>query len=430
MLKGMFERAGVLACAGVVILLGSDESFAQTQNWTLTSTVQRVLQQAPEKRVVEAEVKVREGARRQADVWPNPTVELGASNSLGKEDGKGGTDLTQLSIRQPLPLGGRLGAQRKRADASLRQSQAQLQQQALMLEYEAARVFHRLQLNNALLKLSQQRLETANEFQRIGRRREQAGDLSRLERLRLDVVRASANQLIASAEGEFSESLSDFQTLLNTAEASPELTALDKPPALLALAELESGLDAHPALTAARQGVEAAGYAVATARANRFADPEVWLAHEREFLGDRRQDVLAFGVAVTLPLWDRGKGNIDMAQASKLKAQFEVDALQRQLGNRLRLNHLHLAHLIAQSRDYRVKVLAPADEIFQLTRKGFAAGQVGILNLVDAVDIYFNARARYLELLQEAWLEAADLRRAAGLSMLASQSSNFKGTEQ
>ncbi len=414
--KRFFEQAGRLLCAGALLVGG--QVVAQPDQWTLHSTAQRVLQVAPERGVAEAEVTARRGGLQQAGVWPNPTIEIGASNTMGKDDGQGGTDLNQISITQPLPISGRLGRQRAQAEAGLREAEASVGRQGLALEYEAARIFHGLQLSRARLALAEQRLESADEFQRIGQRREQAGDLSRLERLRLDLVREAARQQIATAEGKFSEALSDFRTLLNLTEAEPSLPALDHFPELPPLAQLERHLDAHPALVAAREGVEAARHGVAVARANRLADPEVWLAQERDVLGDRRQNAIAFGVAVTVPLWDRGKGNIDAAQANRQKAQLEVETLQRQLGNRLRLNHLHLSHLIEQGRDFRSHVLAPAQEIFQLSRKGFSAGQVGILNLVDAVETYFNARVRYLELLQEAWMEAAALRRSAGLSLL------------
>ncbi len=421
MSKRFFEQGRVLACASVVLMMASSNAVAQTQTWILESTAQRVLQVAPESGAAEAEVKARQGSLGQASVWPNPTIEIGASNSMGKDDGQGGTDLNQFSITQPLPLSGRLGLQRKQADASLKQAQANVSQQRLLLEYEAARVFHGLQSSRAQLDLARQRLESADEFQYIGQRREAAGDLSRLARLRLDLVRESARQQIATAEGRFSEALSDFQTLLNMADAEPRLEALSQFPLLLPLADLEQRLDSHPALMAARQGVEAARHGVAVASAGRFADPEVWLAQERDVLSGRRQNAIAFGVAVTVPLWDRSKGNIEAARASRQKAQFEVDALQRQLGSQVHLNHLHLSHLIEQGRDFRLHVLEPAEEIFQLSRKGFAAGHVEILNLVDAVDTYFNARSRYLELLQGAWLEAAALRRAAGLSLFNNQ---------
>jgi len=423
--KRLFERVGVLACVSAALMVGSHPVAAEVSVWTLKSTIQQVLEVAPEKKAAEAEVKVRRAGVAQAGLWENPTIELGASNSMGKDDGAGGTDLNQFSISQPLPLSGRLGQQRKQAHASVKQAEADASLQSLLLEHEAARVFHRLQLSRAQLSAMEERLQSADEFQRIGQRREQAGDLSRLERLRLDLVRESARQGVASAEGKFSEALSDFQVLLGLAEAPSQLALLAGFPSLPPLAHLASQQHVHPALVAARQGVEAARHTVALARANRFSDPEIWLARERDVLGDRRQNVTAFGVSVTVPLWNRGKGGIDAAQANRQKAQLEVDALQRRLDNRLKLNHLHLAHLIKQGEQYRAHILLPAEEVFQLSRKGFAAGQVEILNLVDAVNTYFDARVQYLELLQEAWLEAAALRRAAGYSLL-----THKGTAQ
>ncbi len=425
MLNGFFTQSSVAACSAVVLMIGAGSAFAQVpQSWTLESTAQRVLQVAPERGVAESEVMARQGGFQQAGLWPNPTIEIGASNAMGKDDGRGGTDLNQFSITQPLPINGRLGLQRKQADANLKQAQAKVSQQALLLEYEAAAVFHGLQFSRAQWDLTKQWLESADGFQYIGQRREKAGDLSRLARLRLDLVREAAKQEVASAEGEFSESLSDFKTLLNIMDDAPRLEALNYFPTLPRLIDLEAQLDTHPALIAAQQEVEAARHGVAMARAERFADPEIWVAHERDVLGDRRQNAISFGVAVTVPLWDRGGGNIDAAQANRQKAQFEVDALQRQLSNQLRLNHLHLAHLVEQGDEFRTRVLEPSKEIFQLSRKGFSAGQVEILNLVDAVDTHFNARVRYLELLKEAWLEAAALRRSAGLSL------THKGTAQ
>ena len=145
--------------------------------------------------MVEAEVSVRRGSVKQAGLWPNPTIEIGASNAMGKDDGKGGTDLNQFSITQPLPLNGRLGLKRKQANAHLKQAQANVGQQVLLLEYEAAVVFHRLQFSQAQLGLAEQRLESADGFQHIGQRREQAGDLSRLARLR-QIGRASCRERV------------------------------------------------------------------------------------------------------------------------------------------------------------------------------------------------------------------------------------------
>jgi len=53
--------------------------------------------------------------------------------------------------------------------------------------------------------------------------------------------------------------------------------------------------------------------------------------------------------------------------------------------------------------------------MFSLTRKGFDAGELNILTLIDANNTYFDAQERYLELLQEGWLELAEVRKSSGL---------------
>ncbi len=430
MLRKASKRTFMAASAAIALMTTTGGAVAQTSPWTLESTVQQVLVVAPERHAAEAQVLALQGTRRQAGVWHNPTIGLGASNAMSKEDGQGGTTLNEITIRQALPLSGRLDQQRQQADAYLKQAQAGAVEQQLMLEYEAARVFHNLQLNRALFQLTEQRLQSADEFQHIGRRREQAGDLSRLERLRLDLVRENASQLIATAEGKVSEALSDFQTLLNLTDPQPVLLSLEQLPSHPSLAALERQLEHHPALQAARQKIAAANQSIDLARTSRLADPEIWLSRGRDYLGGQRQGVTAFGVSIAVPLWNTGAGQIDSARATRDKAQFELEALQRQLSNRLRLNHLHLGHLLDQAQEYLPKVLEPAEQLFQLSRSGFSAGEVEILALVDAVNGYYEARIRYLELLQQSWLEAAELRRSAGISLLTANTPISEGSPQ
>ncbi|TPW12848.1 MAG: cobalt-zinc-cadmium resistance protein CzcC [Halothiobacillaceae bacterium] len=133
-------RATVVACAAVALAITSGAVVAQSVVWELKSTVQRVVEVAPERRAAEADVMARQGEWQQAGLWSNPSVELGASNAMGKEDGQGGTDLNQITLRQPLPLSGRLTHQRHQAQANLKQAHEAVAERSLALEYEGARV--------------------------------------------------------------------------------------------------------------------------------------------------------------------------------------------------------------------------------------------------------------------------------------------------
>jgi outer membrane protein, heavy metal efflux system len=394
--------------------------LAQTQDsWTLEDSIRRVVEIAPETRGARAAVSARQGALQQAGAWPNPEIELRADDKMGKDEGNGGTDFTQLAFSQPLPLSGRLGHQRAVAGAELDAARSERRSQHVRLETQVAKRYHSLQLAMGRLRLAEQRLQLADDLQNIGRRREQAGELSRLERLRLDLIRESAQQILDKTEGEYNEALGRFRAYLKlSAETTPQLTPLEPFGPIPELAQLQAGLSEHPALLTAGHQLDAARSGVNLARAERLPDPTLRLFRERDFLNGRRQDYTGVGIAVSVPLWDRKAGRLSEARAQVVQTQAELQVLERDLGSRLQQGHLHLTHLVQQGEHYRSRVFEPAQQVFDLTRKAYASGEVEILSLIDANNIYFDARERYMELLQEAWQEAAELRLAAGRALV------------
>ena len=265
------------------------------------------------------------------------------------------------------------------------------------------------------LRLAEQRLRLADDLQDIGRRRAQAGELSTLESLRLDLIRETAQQVLDKSAGEHSEALSRFRAYLDLSVDSGAATdPLEPFGPVPALEQLQAALTEHPALRAARYRLAGAQSGVNLARAERLPDPSVSLFRERDFLDGRRQDVTGVGIGLTVPLWDRNKRRIDETRAQVIQAQSELRILERDLGSRLQQSYLHLNHLVQQGEHYRTRVLEPARKVFDMTRKAYRSGELEILALIDANNTYFDAHERYLELLQEAWLEGAELRQAAG----------------
>ena len=390
-------------------------SSAHAQVWTLESSVEQAIAVAPERRAAEAEVNARSAERTQSGAWPNPTIEVRGDEKLGLEDGRGGYDLNQISITQPLPLR-RLVHQRRAAEAGLDAARATQAQQRLQLEKRIAQVFHDLQLAAERQRLAQERLDFA-ESVRPGSDR-LVRYLSPLERARLDILRETARQDVAFAEGKWSEAASQFRALLALpADTKPETTALTALTAPAALTELEAGLSSHPALRAREHARAASRAQVNVARAQRFADPTVSVFRERDYLAGSRQDYTGVLLGVQIPLWNGNSGGVARAVAEVDKADALLAAQRRDLESGLRQNHLHLGHLIEQAEHYRTRLLTPARQVLDLTRKGFASGEQNGLALVDASNTYFEAQARYLELLHDAWVEAAELRLAAGLAL-------------
>ena len=185
-----------------VALLFCTWSAIAEETWTLESSIKRVMGIAPESQEAEAKVRAQQGALEQAGVWSNPEIGIRGDNEIEKDEGSSGASVTQLSFSQPLPVTGRLKHQKSVAKAKLHRAQSEQQLENILLERETAQRFHVLQLAMARLDLAQQRLQLADELQSAGRRREEAGELAKLERLRLDIIREEAKQGIDEAEGE------------------------------------------------------------------------------------------------------------------------------------------------------------------------------------------------------------------------------------
>lgn len=413
------------AAAGLVlvsILSGVPPVMAQeTPVWALADSVQRALEVAPELRAAEAEIAVRAGGLSQAGAWPNPTIELRADEKIGIENRRGGYSLNQVSITQPIPLS-RLTYQRRAAEDELESARAQQQYQRLQIETRTAQAFHALQLVAERQRLAQERLAFA-EGLHSGAQRKSTDRLVRylspLERARLDVLRQTAYQEVAEAEGKWSEAAAQFRALLAIApgdhlETSP-LTPADTPATLPALLDR---LVSHPALQATQHTRDASRAAVDVARAQRLADPTLSVFHEQDSLAGERRNYSGIMLGVQIPLWNQNDGSVARAVAATDKADALLAAQRRDLESGLRQNHLHLGHLIEQAEHYRTRLLVPARLVLELTRKGFATGEQNGLALVDASNTYFEAQAHYLDLLHDAWLEAAELRLAAGVSLL------------
>ncbi len=392
---------------------------AASAQWTLEAAIERALEVAPETRVADAEVAVRVGELKQAGAWPNPTVEVRADNKLGQEDERGGTDFTQLVFSQPLPWR-RLGRERQVAEGRLASSEETRRFRRLQIEREVAEAFADVQLAQAKLDLARQRqAEIYPDTEPTGRGRDRlVRYLTPFDRARLAILREEANQAVTIAEREHTQALAALRVRLALPpEASLALTSLGLPSTPAAPESLRQEIENHPAIAAARRAHEAAIAQIDAARSQRLADPALNVVRERDVLNDSRRNITGIGISVQIPLWNANTGPVDRARAEAARAQAELDGQRRDVLARLQRSYADLTRLRDQAAQVQSNLIEPARKLNDLARRSFSTGEVNVLALVDATGTYYDARARYLELLRQAQLAAAELRLASGRSL-------------
>lgn len=386
---------------------------APATEWSLTAAVQRAWAQAPQAQTAQAQRDLRHAEREGARAWLPPRVSARVDNGLGQEDGRGGYDVTELTLAQPLPLA--RAPLTARADAALAAAAAAEAATRLRFEREVAESFHALQLRSAQYGLAQQRATAAQNLT------EPRGGLvrylTRTERLRLRILQELAQQALAASEGEWGEAEAQFRALLQLTDGPVAVEPLSLPPAPPPLPQLEQAAAQHPALVQTRNTLDAAYAEVAVARARRWPQMEVSAIGSRQYIAGERREVTGVGVGITLPLGTAARWPVAAAQAEVTRARAEHAAAARALRAEFKQAHTHLLHLRAQAEHYRTRVLTTATQAVRLVRRDFNAGNVNVLALVDAENTYYEAQARHLELLYDAWREWAALRAGVGIAL-------------
>ncbi len=407
----------VLFC--IVAAAGSTSvAAAAADAWSLESATRRLVEVAPERRQADATVEVRQQQLEQAGRWPNPSIDLRADNRVGHLSGQGGTSLSQIAVAQPLPFR-RLERQRVAAESNLKAAQEIHRADLLALERDAARVYFALQYAAARRQLALERLQVTDNY--IGQGAT-GGALKRyqtpLERQRLAMLRNDAQQAVIFAQRDYDNALIEFQGMLsltgNTAVDMPPPAAPQPPPRL---EDLEKRLGDHPILAAAHYDTEAAEGGIEVAQSQRYSDPTLKFFRERDFVNSA-YNVTGVGISVEVPLWNQNRSLEGRARAEAYASQARQAAVERDVHTRLGQAYSQLVRLEEQLEQMRTRLLDPAQNVLQLTRRSFAAGEANVFALVDSNNAYFDIRARYLDLMQGCAMAQADLRYAAGISVL------------
>ena len=379
--------------------------------WTLQRSIARAVAVAPELGMARADVRASQGDLDKADDWPNPSVSIDVTNNIRRMYNEGGYTVGELSYAQPLPLW-RLKPQMEVAQQGLLAAQAGARQTRLDVEAHIARLFLALQMRRDRLQLAEQRQAFARQLIRELESGSGDGDgaddtaiiryIKPLDRARLQLLAETANSDATAARNSYQEALDRFRNYLALAPDAPiRLPAMHTAADPAPLPELMRQLTTNAVvLRRIEHRLKAAEAGVALQKARRLDDPVLSFVHGRNVnIYNFSYSYDSVQLSVSLPLWDQNKGNIEKARASVLRNQSRRDMAKRDLIGRLSQDHLHLQHLLSQTRRFGSHVLQPSHRLLRETERHYDVGQATSLALIDAYNTYFDAKNRYLDLL-------------------------------
>lgn len=384
----------------------------------LAELEQMALQGNPTLAQAEAAVRVAEGRRVQAGLYPNPIIGY-AGNELATR-AFGDKSEHSFFFEQSIPLGGKLKKSRNIYTQEKSQAKEELaaQKQRILnavqiLYYEALGAQKMVEVREQLSSLARQAVSVTGDLFNVGQA--DRPDLYQIEiesqRAQLDLMVAENErdqvwqQLAAVVGNPFlkrSRLLGDLETGLPVIDQETMLTKL---------------LKESPEVLRAHAGVERARAAAVRAKAEPAPDLFVRMGFGYSFelldtpaLNGRRtgpEGQLELGVRI--PLFNRNQGEIAASNAEVDLAEREVSRVELILRARFASALRSYQNALQVKTQYEKQIIPRAQEAYDMYLRGFKQMAAAYPQVLIAQRTLFQVRADYIRALVDAWQNATRL---------------------
>ncbi len=402
----------------LLLLAQTPPGVAQPPALTLADALARARLSNAELVAARAEGRAAAAAARQAGTLPNPNLALGRERTSGAP---GGTDQTTIQLEQALEFSGARSADRAAARARAASAEADVIRVGQRLDARVTRAFVRLVAARRRVGLAERLRALTDSASVIVGRRFDAGDASGLDRRRveLDATRYAAAALAARFEAD--SVAAELGALVGVDDPSrlQPVDSIPLPPVVPPLDSLLDRVDRRQDVQSRRHLVDAAS-ADATARSReRLPVPVVSAGFKSESAAGSagRANGFVAGLSLPLALWDRRGAALANRQAVVDLARADAERVRRDAEIEVRRLAEGVRSLLAQRALFGARLGAEADAALQAVAVAFAEGELPVVQWLDAVRSYHEARSMLVHLEAEIATRWADLAAAVGGSL-------------
>ena len=399
---------------GVLLLAVAWPALAQ--EWTERELVERFLTKSPHAQGARALVAAARAEARGRALYANPSL------SYSRESA-GFTEF--LQVEQTLPISGRTRALREAGSAGVAAVEGEADALLWLLRSDLRQAFYRLLAAQERIVLVTAGVEEIGEIVRDLRTREEGGEGSRYDRLRTErelteqkTDRSAAQSTLAAARARVAGFLPEGTPV---SVVKGDIRNLPDPPALEAIL---------PRALAARADYRAEERSLARFKLEEHAARKLRIPEPIVTAGLKRADIrpglppnplsgstpsgLVFGVTVPLLTFNRGQYEVARVQAEQQRGQARLAVLERQI--RTEVEGAYRVLLLRRStlEGYEREQDAAETELTRIARLAYQEGELGILELLDALRVNRQARLRVLDLRASAKEAQVELDRVVG----------------
>lgn len=383
-------------------------------SYRLEQLQQLAIDHNPTLKQAQAEIRAAEGRKRQAGLYPNPTVGyIGEQITGGSQRGgeQGGF------IQQDIVLGGKLGAARRVFEQERLQAEAERGEQLLRVQNAVAIAYYQslgaqqsVAIRERLVKLAQDALATAQQLFNVGQADEPDVLQTQVETGREELALVSAQQrqqmLWRSLAAVVAQPDLQFGNLIGDLEDLPDLDTQRW---------LENILQNSPAVKIANLSLARAQAELDRAKREPIPNLQVraGVQENRELMESTGRPIGLQGfaeVGVRIPLFNRNQGNVQTARANIERANFEEQRVQLLL--RERSSSTFQNYLVAKAavERYRRQMIPQAEKAYKLYLSRYRNMAVAYPQVLIAQRTLFQLQTDYIASLETLWVSTVALK--------------------
>jgi cobalt-zinc-cadmium efflux system outer membrane protein len=378
-----------LVSLGIVLAVFTPVAAGETETSYRLKELRAVARSAhPTLESAEAAVEAAVGALQQAQAYPNPEVSLGFGRGRPRDGGDSRSEHT-VALVQPIEMPGI--RQWRARSAELRLSGAEIDRvlAGTIVDSTVSRLVYTILLERRRAEIARESADVASRLHELLARRVELGESSPLE-----AVKARSEWFGRRRD------VVDAETALAAARSALNLFCGHRLPADYGIAETLEGPGAvalpgdlvdrlrtrNPVLLRAEIAIEEAEARTGVAKKEIFPRLEVFAGYEKEL--DRTAN--SVGVGMTIPLWNRNRGEIASAATEHVRATTEAHALALELETALGQASAAYRRALSAIRLHREGWTEAAEQSLDIATFSFENGEASLLDVLDSQRSYLD----------------------------------------
>ncbi len=402
-----------------------------TGSLTLQEVIVQVLLRNPELEAFSLEVRAREARAVQAGLTKNPIILLDVEDVFGTGGfGDVGQSQSTILLSQVIELGGKR-AKRERAALS--------HKDLAYWDYETARMNILTRVSQAYtetltaqekLKLARQLVMLSQNSYNAVKARVDAGKVSPIHEVKARVALSTTQIELQQAENLLKAAYRRLATFWGSLAPRFEQLAgnLYRIRPVPVYDTLTARMQNNPDL--ARWAAEMVQREAAVDLEEANAVPNLKVAAGGRWIAETDDSALVVEFSIPLQLFDRNQGAIAEARHRLAKGKAQRRAAALKLNAALGDSYTRLANAHNRVTSLKTHILPGARTAFQAVNEGYRFGKFGYLEVLDSQRTWFNARAQFLDALQEYHKSVADVERLTGQAVSPSSKPQSQPTQR